>query len=150
MPMQTTSSNVLQMRSQFQGSPGSRQSAIHQTHLLQPHLLDSVSGDASYRPHVFRMAQFLENELKSVGCDVRAVPLGKQVLNGQEIDLPPALLASIGNDPSKKTILCYGHFDVQPVCLLSSSNDLVTSKTYSRVTGIKKRWVGHGTIHTCH
>lgn len=88
----------------------------------------SVSGDASYRPHVFRMAEFLQNELKSVGCDVRAVPLGKQVLDGQEIDLPPALLASIGNDPSKKTILCYGHFDVQPVCTLCSSTDISTPK----------------------
>ncbi|EJD05311.1 CNDP dipeptidase [Fomitiporia mediterranea MF3/22] len=76
--------------------------------------IPSVSADASYRPHVFRMAEFLANELKSVGCEVKAVPLGKQVLDGQEIDLPPALLASIGNDPSKKTILCYGHFDVQP------------------------------------
>ncbi|KAL5520720.1 hypothetical protein ACEPAF_2722 [Sanghuangporus sanghuang] len=76
--------------------------------------IPSVSGDASYRPDVFRMAEFLEKQLKSVGCEVRPVPLGKQVLDGQEIDLPPALLASIGNDPSKKTILCYGHFDVQP------------------------------------
>ena len=79
-----------------------------------------MSGDAKYRPDVFRMAEFLGNELKSVGCEVRSVPLGKQVLDGQEIDLPPALLASIGNDPSKKTILCYGHFDVQPVSISSS------------------------------
>ncbi|KAL5514761.1 hypothetical protein ACEPAG_2077 [Sanghuangporus baumii] len=76
--------------------------------------IPSVSGDASYRPDVFRMAEFLEKQLKSVGCEVRPVPLGKQVLDGQEIGLPPALLASIGYDPSKKTILCYGHFDVQP------------------------------------
>ena len=61
------------------------------------------------------MAEFLEGELKAVGCQVRSVPLGKQTLDGEVIDLPPALLAEIGNDPTKKTILCYGHFDVQPV-----------------------------------
>ena len=63
------------------------------------------------------MAAFLESELKALGCGVLLKPLGKQVLDGKELDLPPAILASIGNDPSKKTILCYGHFDVQPVCL---------------------------------
>ncbi|KLO15516.1 CNDP dipeptidase [Schizopora paradoxa] len=76
--------------------------------------IPSVSGDASYRKHVFEMATFLEGELQAVGAQVKRVPLGKQVLDGQEIDLPPALLASIGNDPKKKTILCYGHYDVQP------------------------------------
>ncbi|KAH8112256.1 CNDP dipeptidase [Phellopilus nigrolimitatus] len=76
--------------------------------------IPSVSGDAAYRKDVFRMAEYLGNELKAVGCQVRPVPLGKHILDGQELDLPPALLAEIGNDPSKKTILCYGHFDVQP------------------------------------
>ena len=62
------------------------------------------------------MADFLTGELQAVGCTVRQVPLGKHSLDGQELDLPPAVFAQIGSDPSKKTILCYGHFDVQPVC----------------------------------
>ena len=61
------------------------------------------------------MAEFLKSQLETYGASVRSVPLGKQLLDGQEIDLPPALLAQIGSDPSKKTILCYGHYDVQPV-----------------------------------
>ena len=76
----------------------------------------SISGDPVHRKDVFRMAEFLAAELRAVGVSVTAVPLGKQTLDGQELDLPPALLGEIGNDPSKKTILCYGHFDVQPVC----------------------------------
>ena len=56
-----------------------------------------------------------DDELTSLGATVRQVPLGKQILDGKEIDLPPAILASIGNDPEKRTILIYGHFDVQPV-----------------------------------
>ena len=74
-----------------------------------------MSCDPVHRQDVFRMAEFLKSELEAVGCEVTSVPLGKQTLEGQTLDLPPALLGKIGDDPSKKTILCYGHFDVQPV-----------------------------------
>lgn len=75
----------------------------------------SVSGDASYREHVFAMADFLVGELESLGVSVTKVDLGKQVLDGEEIQLPPALLGKLGDDPKKKTILLYAHYDVQPV-----------------------------------
>jgi Cys-Gly metallodipeptidase DUG1 len=64
------------------------------------------------------MADYLDAQLKNAGAQVTQVPLGKQVLDGQEVQLPPAILAQIGNDPKKRTILIYGHFDVQPVCRL--------------------------------
>ncbi|CAG7850464.1 Cys-Gly metallodipeptidase dug1; AltName: Full=GSH degradosomal complex subunit DUG1 [Serendipita indica DSM 11827] len=76
--------------------------------------IPSVSGDASYRKHVFEMADFLKSELEALGVKVKLVPLGKQVLDGQEIDLPPAILGEIGNDKSKKTVGLYAHYDVQP------------------------------------
>jgi len=34
--------------------------------------------------------------------------------DGSVIPLPPALLATLGTDPKKKTVLIYGHLDVQP------------------------------------
>lgn len=34
--------------------------------------------------------------------------------DGSLIDLPPVLFGKLGNDPSKKTVLVYGHLDVQP------------------------------------
>jgi Cys-Gly metallodipeptidase DUG1 len=74
-----------------------------------------VSCDASYRKHVFTMADFIKGELDALGVTVRLVPLGKHLLDGQEIDLPPAILASVGNDPKKKTVGLYAHYDVQPV-----------------------------------
>ena len=83
--------------------------------VLITHIIHSVSGDASLRDEVIKMANYLKQQLTDVGCDVRAVPLGTQNINGQDIQLPPVLLGSIGNDPNKKTILTYGHFDVQPV-----------------------------------
>jgi len=61
------------------------------------------------------MADFIKDELEALGVTVRFVPLGKHLLDGQEIDLPPAILASIGNDPKKKTVGLYAHYDVQPV-----------------------------------
>jgi len=60
------------------------------------------------------MAEWLNAQLKAVGVSTQLVNLGKQVLEGKELDLPPAILGRIGNDPKKKTVLVYGHFDVQP------------------------------------
>jgi len=50
----------------------------------------------------------LELTLRSSSCSVKSVPLGKQNLDGQEVDLPPVLLGEYGSDPKKKTILVYG------------------------------------------
>ena len=45
--------------------------------------------------------------------------VGRQVLEGEEIDLPPVVLAQYPpqSDPAKKTVLVYGHYDVQPALL---------------------------------
>ena len=67
------------------------------------------------------MAEWLNGELKQVGVDTKLVDLGKHTMDGQELSLPPAILGRIGNDPSKKTVLIYGHFDVQPVSLRYST-----------------------------
>jgi acetylornithine deacetylase/succinyl-diaminopimelate desuccinylase-like protein len=61
------------------------------------------------------MADFLVDELKALGANVETRDLGKQDWHGTSLDLPPIVLATVGNDPQKKTILVYGHYDVQPV-----------------------------------
>ncbi|KAF9030326.1 Zn-dependent exopeptidase [Hymenopellis radicata] len=76
--------------------------------------LKPVSGDAKHRDDVFKMAHWLEAQLKSYGVETQLSDLGKHVMDGQELPLPPAILGKIGNDPAKKTVLIYGHFDVQP------------------------------------
>lgn len=46
-------------------------------------------------------------------CELRDI--GQQTLpDKSQIPLPPILLGSLGEDPAKKTILLYGHLDVQP------------------------------------
>lgn len=76
--------------------------------------IPSISGDASHRSDVVKMAKFLDDHLKAVGVETQLINLGKHVMDGQELDLPPAILGRIGTDPRKKTVLIYGHFDVQP------------------------------------
>jgi hypothetical protein len=33
-------------------------------------------------------------------------------MQGVELELPPIILGRYGSDPSKKTVLVYGHYDV--------------------------------------
>ena len=60
-------------------------------------------------------------------CDIGVQELG----DGQKIPLPPLVFGQLGNDPNKKTVLIYGHFDVQPALrviikqVIGSSNKLI-------------------------
>ena len=65
------------------------------------------------------MAHWLSGQLSNLDVDHKLVPLGKHVMDDVELELPPAILGQIGNDPKKKTVLIYGHFDVQPVRVLA-------------------------------
>lgn len=55
----------------------------------------------SFRPEVHRMGDWLKGKLEGLGVKVEKRPLGKQMLDGQELDLPDALLGELGNDPKK-------------------------------------------------
>lgn len=93
---------------------------------LKPQFLDrlakaiaipSVSSDESLRPRVVDMAAFLVNELTTLGfSDIQLKDLGTQPppVADPTLQLPPIVLARFGTDPAKKTVLVYGHYDVQP------------------------------------
>ncbi|KAK7059792.1 CNDP dipeptidase [Favolaschia claudopus] len=74
----------------------------------------SISGDAAYRPKVVEMSNWLNAELQAVGVTTKQVDLGTHVMDGETLPIPPAILGRIGEDRTKKTVLVYGHFDVQP------------------------------------
>ncbi|KAJ7834379.1 hypothetical protein B0H14DRAFT_2798608 [Mycena olivaceomarginata] len=76
--------------------------------------IPSISGDPAFRPHVLRMSDWVNAQLQAVGVTTKQVDLGTHVMDGQTLPLPKAVLGRIGNDPAKKTVLIYGHFDVQP------------------------------------
>ncbi|KAK9436363.1 glutamate carboxypeptidase [Metarhizium brunneum] len=75
--------------------------------------IPSISAEDARRPDVVRMGEWLAGELKSLGAEVELRPLGKQP-HKEHLDLPPVVLARYGNDKNKRTILVYGHYDVQP------------------------------------
>lgn len=75
--------------------------------------IPSVSADPAMRPHVFAMADFLEKELLALGASVEKRDPGEQP-GHPGLQLPPIVLSRYGSDPKKRTILVYGHYDVQP------------------------------------
>lgn len=82
------------------------------------------------------MADWAQKQLETLGVKVDRRALGKHSMDGKELELPPVLFGAsqkqrllefsrrrtgaqciagtYGSDPKKKTILVYGHLDVQP------------------------------------
>ncbi|GAB7343427.1 hypothetical protein MBLNU457_1455t1 [Dothideomycetes sp. NU457] len=75
--------------------------------------IPSISSEDARRPDVVKMGHFLMDELKALGAHVEARPLGKQP-GKEHLELPPVIIGRYGEDPKKRTILVYGHYDVQP------------------------------------
>lgn len=69
------------------------------------------------------MAKFLEHQAESLSFSLKPYDVGTQPQfkdeSGNPLPLPPVLVGRYGNfeDKSKKTILIYGHYDVQPASL---------------------------------
>ncbi|MBE3042325.1 M20/M25/M40 family metallo-hydrolase, partial [Candidatus Bathyarchaeota archaeon] len=75
--------------------------------------IPSISAEPARRADVVRMAEWLGAELTGLGAEVEFRALGEQP-DKPGLDLPPVILARYGNDKSKRTVLVYGHYDVQP------------------------------------
>ncbi len=77
--------------------------------------IKSVSAWPQSRDEVVRMMHWAGDRLKALGATVEYADIGQQTLpDGQKLKLPPVLLGHLGEDPKKKTLLLYGHLDVQP------------------------------------
>ncbi|XP_072323271.1 cytosolic non-specific dipeptidase-like [Scyliorhinus torazame] len=77
--------------------------------------IQSVSAWPEKRGETKRMVEFVGKEIERLGGSVELADIGQQTLpDGKKIPLPPILLATLGNDPKKKTVCIYGHLDVQP------------------------------------
>ena len=100
--------------------------------------IPSVSADPARRHDVVRMGEWLANELRGLGADVDVRPLGKQA--GSEVDLPPIILGRYGSDKNKKTIMVYGHYDVQP----ASKSDGWESDPFVLTSDDQGRMFGRG------
>ncbi|KAF9260900.1 CNDP dipeptidase [Marasmius fiardii PR-910] len=74
--------------------------------------IQSTETDPDKRERVNDMSKWIHDRFAEVGVTVEQFPLGHQ--EGTEVDYPPAVLGKLDVDPNKKTVLVYGHFDVQP------------------------------------
>eukprot|EP00835_Amoeboradix_gromovi_P001199 NODE_50_length_27150_cov_0.307308.p4 type:complete len:463 gc:universal NODE_50_length_27150_cov_0.307308:14709-13321(-) len=103
--------------------------------------IPSVSGTVEHRPFVHQMGKWLQSFMNSLGIDSELRYPGKQQLEGKEIDLPPIILGTLGNDPNKKTLLVYGHYDVQPA---DKENDGWSTDPFKLFLAEDGRLVGRG------
>ncbi|XP_049818321.1 cytosolic non-specific dipeptidase [Aethina tumida] len=80
--------------------------------------IQSVSAWATKRGEVRKMIEWAAARLQKLGAQTELKELGNQTLpDGTTLELPPCLFGQLGNDPKKKTVLVYGHLDVQPAAL---------------------------------
>jgi acetylornithine deacetylase/succinyl-diaminopimelate desuccinylase-like protein len=66
--------------------------------------IPSVSAQAAHAPDMGHCADWLVEKLRSLGLEARR----------EETAGNPVVLAKTSRDPAKKTVLIYGHYDVQP------------------------------------
>lgn len=66
--------------------------------------IPSVSADSRHRTDMRDASRMVADSLKKLGFDVEVCPTAGHA----------AVLARRGRDPDKKTVLIYGHYDVQP------------------------------------
>ncbi|GMT35366.1 hypothetical protein PFISCL1PPCAC_26663, partial [Pristionchus fissidentatus] len=76
--------------------------------------IPSVSAEPKRRGEVIRMCKWAETALQKIGCTTELVDAGMQPTESGEIPLPPIVFGVLGTDKTKKTVLVYGHLDVQP------------------------------------
>ncbi|CAG9770580.1 unnamed protein product [Ceutorhynchus assimilis] len=77
--------------------------------------IKSVSAWPHTRPEIKKMLEWALQRLTALGATGELRDIGMQTLpDGSKIPLPPVLLANLGSDTKKKTVLLYGHLDVQP------------------------------------
>ncbi|CAH1099746.1 unnamed protein product [Psylliodes chrysocephalus] len=83
--------------------------------LRQAVAIQSVSALPEKRNEITKMLEWALQRLHKLGATAELRDIGSQTLpDGSTIQLPPVLLGTLGNDPSKKTVAVYGHLDVQP------------------------------------
>uniref|UniRef100_A0A8D8RMM3 Cytosolic non-specific dipeptidase n=1 Tax=Cacopsylla melanoneura TaxID=428564 RepID=A0A8D8RMM3_9HEMI len=77
--------------------------------------IESISSSAQHRIQTTNMVHYMADKLKQLGASVEICDIGDQTLpSGESIKLPPVILGFLGADKAKRTVLVYGHLDVQP------------------------------------
>ncbi|KAI1729264.1 peptidase family m20/M25/M40 domain-containing protein [Ditylenchus destructor] len=85
--------------------------------------IPSVSAEAARRNEVFRMVDWTQKQMEALNIKCHQVENGMQTFpDGSAIKLPPVIFGQLGENKQKKTLLVYGHLDVQPADLSDGWN----------------------------
>ncbi|KIJ59897.1 hypothetical protein HYDPIDRAFT_32771 [Hydnomerulius pinastri MD-312] len=103
--------------------------------------IQSISSDARRRQETIAMGLWLNDQLTQLGVTTKLEDLGTHVMQGQTLQLPYAIIGKLGEDPKKKTVLIYGHYDVQPAL---KSDGWATEPFELVVDNEKNRLIGRG------
>merc|ERR1711990_160307 len=79
--------------------------------------IESVSAEFERRDECHKMMDTTKKQLEDLGATCEMVPNPKGVQTfpcGRQAKFPDIILGRLGTDPNKKTLLVYGHLDVQP------------------------------------
>uniref|UniRef100_A0A8C6XIX0 Carnosine dipeptidase 1 n=1 Tax=Naja naja TaxID=35670 RepID=A0A8C6XIX0_NAJNA len=77
--------------------------------------VESDSQQPRLRAEVIEMVKIAADSLEDLGATVTLSDTGiQQLSDGQNIPLPPIILANLGDDTQKPTVCFYGHVDVMP------------------------------------
>jgi len=77
--------------------------------------IKSVSAWPHTREEIVKIGPSCCDRVKALGASIEYCDVGMQTLpDGSKLKLPPVLMGELGDDPNKKTLLVYGHLDVQP------------------------------------
>lgn len=77
--------------------------------------IKSVSAWPHARPECQQMIDWAQKKMEALGVTCEQVDIGMQTLpDGSKLKLPNVVMGTYGNDPAKKTVVIYGHLDVQP------------------------------------
>jgi Cys-Gly metallodipeptidase DUG1 len=93
------------------------------TRLSDAVAIPSISAEDERRPDVIKMGHYLKAQLEGLGAYMEARELGPQP-HKEYLTLPPAIIGRYPakKDETKRTVLVYGHYDVQPANLSDGWN----------------------------
>lgn len=67
--------------------------------------IKNISGHLDHRDEMLKMIQFAEDWLFKLGIKYECFNIGYHELEGKKVRLPKIILASVGHDPRKKTVI---------------------------------------------
>ncbi|KAG8292704.1 Metallopeptidase M20 [Homalodisca vitripennis] len=91
----------------------------------------SIRSETGDQAETKKVISWAETKLRELGAATTSQDVGAIIVEGKKVKLPPVLIADIKSDPSKVTLLVYGHLDVRPS--RGSRSTIETAEDYNLI-----------------